>query len=201
MLQTPTPKEAAEGIDLAFKVLTTLGAIIAAISGAIGFFLTRYWNRRDQRQEREWRLREQEAQAREVQRAAQEAARSRFREVLFESLRWFEGKTQKRSIGTSIVEASWKDYPEFHQIWRGVLVNQAVYLLTGSEQGDSATEIANLRRIMTLLVREASALDPVSRASLRSTLEHRLRETPDRGLAIEHSELARWWQDAGFNAA
>lgn len=119
MLQTPTPKEAAEGIDLAFKVLTTLGAIIAAISGAIGFFLTRYWNRRDQRQEREWRLREQEAQAREVQRAAQETARSRFREVLFESLRWFEGKTQKRSIGTSIVEVSWKDYPEFH---RGVLV-------------------------------------------------------------------------------
>jgi len=186
-------------VDLAFKVLTTLGAIIATIGGAVAFFLTRYWHARDQRQERAWRLREQQVQAREAERAAQEASRARFREVLFESLQWFEGKTQKRSIGISIVEASWKEYPEFHAIWRGVLVNQAVYLLTGSEQGDSFTELANLRRIMSLLVREAAELDPVSRASLRAALDHRLSRTSDRGLVIEHAELAQWWQEAGFN--
>lgn len=185
--------------DLAFRALTVLGATLAGIGGLLAFFLTRYWNARDRRQEREWRAREQEMQTREAERAAIEASRARFREVLFESLRWFEGKTQRRSIGISIVEASWDEYPELRPIWRGVLVNQAVYLLTVSEQKEKLPEIANLRRIMAVLVREASDLDSVSRASLRTALESRLRGSIGGGVEVDSFELSGWWQDAGFN--
>lgn len=70
---------------------------------------------------------------------------------LYDSLRWFEGKTQSRSVGIAMVEANWEQETDFRKIWYPVLSNQAIYLLLKSGQDDAPHEISNLKRIMTLL--------------------------------------------------
>ena len=96
---------------------------ITALTAIIGFFLQRMWQLKKDRLER-----------------------------LYNSLQWFEGHTQKRSLGIAMIEANWHKEKSFHKTWVSILTNQAVYLLRQSEQGHSAHEIENLKRIMRLLV-------------------------------------------------
>lgn len=70
---------------------------------------------------------------------------------LYNSLQWFEGDTQKRSIGIAMIEANWNEETDFQKIWIPVLINQAIYLLLQSGQNKAPHEIANLKRIMALL--------------------------------------------------
>ncbi len=73
-------------------------------------------------------------------------------ELLLESLRWFEGNTQKRSIGIALVESKWDFHKEFQSRWASILINQAIYLLTREKKQDAIHERANLYRIMNLLI-------------------------------------------------
>ena len=118
---------------------------MGGIGGAIGFFLTRIWNNRDRQADR-----------REREMAAKEAERSKQRDVLYESLKWFEGGIQRRSIGIAVVNTSWSAFLEFRPLWTEVFASQAVYLLTASDEGTKPHEHDNLRRIMELLVRAMS---------------------------------------------
>lgn len=77
--------------------------------------------------------------------------REKMREHLFDSLQWFEGGSQKRSIGVSVVEAHWKSHKEMQPIWRVLLFNQAIHLLSISKERESKTELDNLHRIMKIL--------------------------------------------------
>lgn len=71
---------------------------------------------------------------------------------LYNSLHWFEGDTQKRSLGIAVIEANWNSAKSLHRTWTAVLTNQALYLLGQSGQKDATHEIANLKRIMNLLL-------------------------------------------------
>ena len=81
------------------------------------------------------------------------------KELLFDSLEWFEGKTQPRSIGISVIEAYFDDYKnkDLGRVWASVLTNQAIHILTQVKDEDkikrrtSGTEFNNLERIINLL--------------------------------------------------
>lgn len=141
----------------------------------------------------------------EAERLAHAGQRASLREALVASLRWFEGGTQSRSIGISVVLASWDDFPDLQGIWLGVLSNQAVYLLTESRQRRKPHEITNLRRIMDVLIRDqkrvgGGLLDSTARLSLRQALDDRLNpeKQVERGVEVDAVELMDWWQALGY---
>jgi hypothetical protein len=173
-LETPapglTPKEV---LDAVYHALTVIGGVCVGIGAVAAFFLTRYWNKRDRA-----------ADAKERVLAAQKAERDNQREILYDSLRWFEGHTQNRSIGIAVVNTSWNTFPEFQKLWAEVLVNQAIYLLTASKQGDKQHEHDNLRRIMDMLVRNKAILSSDSNTALRDTLDKKQKGQIDGGLTL-----------------
>jgi hypothetical protein len=217
-------------VQLVLGLLAALGAVIGTVGTVIAFFLKHYWDKRDNEQrietqkeisrreqewqsleaergalrEQEWRSREAERAAREAERAAQASQQASLREALIDSLRWFEGGTQKRSIGLSLVTANWDKFPDLQPAWLGILANQAVYLLVVADQEDELHKITNLKSIMHVLGREVERLDPIARVSLRTALEARnLAEMEGRatkGVKVESMELGQWWQDLGFNS-
>ena len=75
---------------------------------------------------------------------------TRKEDQLFRTLAWFEGKTQKCSIGIVVTETFWNDSPSSRTILIPLLGNQAIYLLAVSDEG-TAHEVNNLERIMHLL--------------------------------------------------
>jgi hypothetical protein len=95
-------------------------------------------------------------------------------ELLLESLRWFEGGTQARSIGIALVESKWQHHEEFRSRWTSILMNQAIYLLTRKKERDAIHERANLYRIMNLLIETVDPSGHIAdfdRELLRTTLE------------------------------
>lgn len=203
-------------LELAFKLLSVVGAVLAATGAIIALFLKRYWDGRDEKQrlsmekeaqrlDQEWRTREAQRATLEAERLAHAGQRASLREALVASLRWFEGGTQSRSIGISVVLASWDDFPDLQGIWLGVLSNQAVYLLTESRQRRKPHEITNLRRIMDVLIRDqkrvgGGLLDSTARLSLRQALDDRLNpeKQVERGVEVDAVELMDWWQALGY---
>lgn len=76
--------------------------------------------------------------------------------ILFDSLKWFEGGTQKRSIGIAIIEGYWNQKKEkLENVWKPLLINQAIHILEESKEKDKSTEISNLERIVKLLGKAA----------------------------------------------
>lgn len=76
---------------------------------------------------------------------------------LFQAFQYFDGGTQRRNIGIAIVEGLWQEAPHLQGLFIPLLVNQAIYLLTGSEQSEARHERDNLRRIMGLATAPAVA--------------------------------------------
>lgn len=185
---SPTSSE----VEVAFRLLAVVGGVLAALGASIALFLKRYWDTRDKRQQQEWDGKRAEWQAAQDQRLAREASRDRLRDILYESLRWFEGESQKRSIGISVVDASWELFPEFQPIWLAVLSNQAVYLLIVSEQKDKAHELMNLGRIMRMLIEQRTNLDIVALESVRDALKRRTEKTVTSGLWVKEEDLKDW---------
>jgi hypothetical protein len=82
-------------------------------------------------------------------------------ETFFDSLHWFEGKTQKRSIGITALEAyrSEEDLPKdlkyarYRDLSIPLLISQAIYLLASSGEDSREDELNNLRRITKLLMK------------------------------------------------
>jgi hypothetical protein len=140
---------------------------------------------------RYWAKRDRDADAREREQAAKDAERARHRDILYESLKWFEGGTQKRSIGIAVVNTSWPMFEEFRPLWVEVFANQAIYLLTVSDQKDKPHEHDNLRRIMEVVIREHSLLQPESYRIVLHTIEEKLKGQPSGGLTLTEELKAR----------
>jgi len=158
--------------SIIFKAFAICGGILSALGATIGFLLKHYWD------------------SREAEFARREADRLRLRDILYESLKWFEGKSQKRSIGIAVVATSWPHYPEFQPLWMEVYANQAIYLLTASEQGEKLHEQDNLRRILDALATNRALITPASRRILCDTIAAKLRGDISGGLTLSDG-LAR----------
>lgn len=163
MSSTATTLTQAEVLDAVFKSAAAVGGMLAAGGGVIGFCLKRYWDTRDK-----------EAAEKSAELAALEERRTKERDILYGSLKWFEGGTQNRSIGIAVVNASWSKYPEFHHLWVEVFANQAIYLLAASKRDDKEHEQDNLRRLLDLLQREERLLAPETKSILSDTLSRKL---------------------------
>ncbi|MGA7460500.1 MAG: hypothetical protein WBW69_09750 [Candidatus Korobacteraceae bacterium] len=82
-----------------------------------------------------------------------EARASQVANEVVQSLKWFEGGSQPRSIGIAYIESRYRDsgWSQYRPMWGSLLVNQAIYLLTESGQGAALHEQDNLKRIVNLL--------------------------------------------------
>ncbi len=125
-------------------------------------------------------------------------------QCLLESLRWFEGGTQKRNIGIALVESEWDKHPEFQDQWTSILVNQGIYLLTREKtkeetQEDAFHEEANLYRIMNLLIDKAqknSIITDSQRKSLTTAIQenHLMQQDSQCNLKLKiDSEILKEW--------
>ena len=116
---------------------------------------------------------------------------------LYNSLHWFEGNTQKRSLGIAVIEANWKSAKSLHRTWTAVLTNQAIYLLSQSGEGDATHEIANLKRIMNLLLLHKDQSSVLEYKLLFKELSKKI----DRGgkspglILVGDKDLERWHAD------
>lgn len=113
-------------------------------------------------------------------------------ELLIESLKWFEGRAQTRSIGISLVESKWQAKSDFRTRWISVLVNQAILLLSRKDPLGLIHDKANLYRIMSFLMSKSSFVKGLDRTLLSNTLK----EYPDgeRGETGISDELLLTWK-------
>jgi hypothetical protein len=117
------------------------------------------------------------------------------REFLLDSLKWFQGTTQPRSIGIAIVEASWEHHAFMRPFWSSVLATQAIHLLARSKEDDSRVEEANLDRIMRLLVKGKESIDADHKDRLVQVLKDRSNGLlPSGGISLAgfRSQPATW---------
>jgi type II secretory pathway pseudopilin PulG len=129
-----------------------IGALIGAAGGGFIAYLQLRVNKVQQHQAAQERKEQREQAIQERQQATQERQRDKRDTYLFEALKWFTGGTQKRNVGISIVEGYWTEIPHLKGILVPLLANQAIYLLTQSEQDTALHEYDNLNRIMVLLI-------------------------------------------------
>lgn len=123
----------------------------------------------------------------QARREARERERIRREQNLLAAFQYFVGRTQPRSVGLSIIEASSRDMPTFLPMFVPLLVNQAIYLITQSkEKEDAALEYRNLDRILALLAKSAAlpgAAD--SDPELSDLLRERVGREYGRGLKLD----------------
>jgi hypothetical protein len=190
----------------------TLIALIGSLGGIVGILVQRMLHRKDEqrsleraaedRRAAEERLDKDRRAAeerldKERQLAQERAEREKFLAHVLDSLHWFEGKTQPRSIGIGVVEGNWPRFPELQGTWTAILTNQAVYLLSVSGQKDASHERANLHRIMRLLCKPEVQFSEDQRDSLIEALHKNAAGQGLRG--ISESDRGKW--EKSINAA
>jgi len=114
---------------------------------------------------------------------------------VLDSLKWFEGKTQRRSIGIAVAESNWTKYPQLQVQWTAVLAGQAIHLLTRTKERESVPERYNLVRIMSVLRRPdvKFQIDEAGRDLLKSALAQYTAGTA--GLIGLSKEVSEWQKD------
>jgi hypothetical protein len=120
------------------------------------------------------------------------------REYLFSGLKWFEGGTQQRNIGISVIEGHWSAFPSLRSVWRPLLVTQVVHVMTKGD--DSETERNNADRMIALLVRDAVNLDREQKRAIHEALFNSAQILPSgeisptraKGVALPAAKVARW---------
>jgi hypothetical protein len=179
-MQATTPADALtlkDTFDILLKLVAYAGAVLVAVAGAIGFILKRMWDKRDKTRT-ELLIKQQQEQNEEI----------KMREMLFDSLRWFEGDTQKRSVGLAMVNAAWDKDSDFRHVWTNVLATQAIYLLLESKQVNREDEVANLYRVMEILQRPGARVDALTARQVRDALLRRLRNSTEKGVGPDTTD-------------
>jgi len=156
----------------AVPVLPIFGAVFTAIGGWFVTYLLLQQNFKNQDKVRSDESRQKEDERKEL--------------YLVEALRYFEGRTQKRSIGIAFIEAYWDEVTRLHKTWTAVLANQAIYLLSklSTDHKLEVHEFDNLNRIFELL----------NRADLQDSQRERIREVV-KGLSEDESPAVKEWKD------
>jgi hypothetical protein len=122
-----------------------------------------------------------------------ERKEAREESALRESLAYFTGGTQKRSVGIAFLEGKFRDDPRFQDIWIPVIANQFVYLLLQTKSDHEAHEIRNLVRMYRLLssIKSFSSRYPGSYGDVLDSINTKL-EGEKRGLLITSQTLNIW---------
>lgn len=128
-----------------------------------------------------------------------ERREQREEDLLAKTLAYFEGKTQRRSIGISLVEGIWAPRKRYMDIIVPVLVNQAVYLLLSSSSVNAVHEERNLLRLFGLLERcIPDCSNPTNhRNEILDAILRRDPELEERGIPLGRSTLETWFKKFG----
>lgn len=141
-------------------------------------------------------------QMKQAQRATQVG---RLEQHLFDSLDWFSGKTQRRSIGIAVVKANWEAFDALHSTWLSVLVSQAIYLLKESKSHHKSHEHANLYAIMNLVLKGRTRLHKSDSDELLTALaenKQNRRDESKHGLKdIDDGYYSTWERELSRNTA
>jgi hypothetical protein len=122
-------------------------------------------------------------------------------ERLAKTLDYFDGGSQKRSIGISLVEGLWIHQPRFHSVLAPLIANQIVYLLLSTESRDPHNERNLVRMFMLfksipdLRTRYGGALGDVRDAI------HEKYHGEKKGIHITRPTLQLWARELGFELA
>lgn len=171
--------------------------IIAAVSGLLVAALTVYWNTRNQREMAKEQAKFQELMLNENARLQKSLIaltdslneKSQHYQRVFDSLEWFESGTRRRTIGLSVVSANWESMSEMHDIWKNILINQAVYLISEAKRKREEHEASNLQTIKNLL--EKAKLDKDDRSIISNALTSRM-TNGKKGMEMTQKELGGW---------
>jgi hypothetical protein len=162
---------------------TAIATLLAAAGGCV-FAYVQYRERQadkiEQRRERRDEKIEQRRERREQQ--------------VFEALKWFEGKTQRRNIGIAVLEGYWEEVPTLRGVLVPLVVNQTIYLLTQSSQKEAQHERDNLERLISLLQRYGTLDEkfPDQHKRLSEALDARLNGAVEEGVWASTEELEGW---------
>ncbi|HWX45079.1 MAG TPA: hypothetical protein VNY52_07125 [Solirubrobacteraceae bacterium] len=126
--------------------------------------------------------------------AVREREQARRQQNLMAAFQYFDGGTQRRSIGISIIEAYQRTMPELLPMFIPLLANQAVYLLTRSKQSEGVEhEDRNLERIMDLLGEAKPSGEFADRYDdLAEVLEQKTAGSYPLGLKLSPERLAKY---------
>ena len=129
----------------------------------------------------------------------EEAKLSRLEEHLFNSLEFFSGKTQRRSIGIAVVSANWDQFDHLRPTWVSILVSQAIYLLTESKSHDKTHELQNVKDIIGILLKSNAQINVGDKSDLIAAIQTNRKNKPDQkknGLKIIESHDLDLWEKA-----
>jgi len=120
-------------------------------------------------------------------------------ELLAQTLSYFDGGTQRRSIGLALVEGIWLRKKRQLDVVVPVLVNQMIYLLLSSDANDAVHEERNAIRLLFLLERTIPLTsDPGQhRPEILDALLRRYGEKSDRGVGLPKVTLKIWFERLG----
>ncbi|MDT0353598.1 hypothetical protein [Pseudonocardia charpentierae] len=173
-------------------VIVGLGAALASAVVALVLALVNSLERKRERKERQAAADREES----------ERANLRHEQRAYSALNYFDGGTQRRNIGISVVEGISPVVPEIRKLYLPLLVNQAGYLLLVSKQEEAAHEVDNCTRIVRLIIAWKSDLgDSYStyykqlQDSLRKRLEPPAAYRRRGGIEMESNDLQRWYDD------
>jgi hypothetical protein len=121
---------------------------------------------------------------------------------LVESLILFTKGSQARSVALGLVEAYWERLPWMQPAWANVLSNQAIHILTSSDERASLVEKDNAQRIFGVLARQVHKkagtacdllLSDYQRGALLAAVSFALEPAANK-TGVEVPQLARhWW--------
>jgi hypothetical protein len=177
------------------SIVSLLVGLIAAISGFLVAYRTARLNQEAQKEIARLTSELSSATQKELANLTNTLSRetlseSRLEQHVFESLDYFSGRTQRRSIGLAVIQANWDKMPHLHSTWVSVLVTQAVYLLSEQDRKDTSEhEVTNLNNILRILQRQDVSLWDDQVRELKRALEAR---NKGKGLVLTEDDLNPW---------
>ena len=114
-------------------------------------------------------------------------------ELFFRSFDFLGGGTQKRNLGIAAIELYWSR-ERHRRVSVSLLIGSALYLLLACDKKDTAHELHNLDRIMSLLLTQAARAASLEThyVRLKDAVEAAKNPDRDRGLEIPQEWLEAW---------
>lgn len=117
---------------------------------------------------------------------------------LGKTLDYFDGGSQKRSIGISLLEAVWAKNPRYHDVLVPLVANQIVYLLLSTDSHDAHNE-RNLVRLFAIFKSIPHLQDKYSErwADVGDALLRKY-EGEKKGMPMSRPMLEQWANALGY---
>jgi hypothetical protein len=128
-----------------------------------------------------------------------ERSRAREEERLGRTLDYFDGGSQRRSIGISLIEGVWVKKRRFDDIIVPLVANQVVYLLLSTESRDPHNERNLVRLVMTLQAIPNLAKRYHERWGDVCDAIYRKYEGESKGIPVSKPTLRLWAKALGYD--